>query len=281
MYNVTHLAVPQEVASVTLPWHCHHWNAFGTMHRGTVDLRLVGRVALVCGASSGLGLAAATSLAQEGARVVMVARRADRLRGEAARIGGHPYPADLSKGEDRQRLIEWTVAEFGRLDVLVWNTGGPPKGPARDLTATALQSTVEELFVPLVDLVGLALKPLIASGSGRIIAITAAGVREPTDIALSNAVRPGIVGYLKSLATELAPNGVTVNNVAPGRFLTSRLASLFPNGAPEQLLTEIPIQRLGRPSELGDVIAFLASSQASYVTGTTVVVDGGLSKSIF
>ncbi|MTD56457.1 SDR family oxidoreductase [Amycolatopsis pithecellobii] len=247
-----------------------------------MDLELKGKVAVVGGATSGLGLAIARALSAEGAEVVMVGRRAELLRTEAERIGGHPFTGDLSRREDRARLIESTVERFGGLDILVWNTGGPAGGPAAGMAAEQARATFDSLVVPLVDLVERALPHLRASTAGRILAVTTGGVKEPTaGMGLSNAIRPGIAGYLKTLSTELAPEGITVNNLAPGRILTQRFDDIFPDGPPAGLEEEIPLGRFGRPEEIGAAAAFLASACAAYITGVTLVIDGGLAKGIF
>jgi 3-oxoacyl-[acyl-carrier protein] reductase len=247
-----------------------------------VDLGLRGRTAVVCGASAGLGLATAEALAEEGANVVMVARRADVLEREARRIGGRAVVGDVRDEADLARAISTAVEEFGGLDVVVANSGGPPPATATALTPESVQDAVELLLLPVVRLVNLALPHLLASDQGRIVLIASLAVREPTrNLALTNAVRPGVVGYMKSLATELGPQGITVNSVAPGRLATARLQELYGGGGPPaDEVAAIPAGRLGEPRELGDLVAFLASSRASYITGTLIQVDGGLARSL-
>jgi 3-oxoacyl-[acyl-carrier protein] reductase len=247
-----------------------------------VDLGLKGRTALVTGASSGLGLATAEALAAEGANVSMFARRRDLLEREADRIGALAVRGDVSIPKDLERAVETTVKAFGGIDVLVWNSGGPTIGPATAITPETLEHAVEILFMPAVRLLHLCLPHLQASEGGRIVAITSLAAKEPTDhLALSNAVRPGLTGWLKSLARELGPEGITVNCVAPGRIATARLDELYPDGPSEADLKEIPLRRWGDPREFGDVVCFLASDRARYVTGQTVVVDGGLQRFLF
>jgi 3-oxoacyl-[acyl-carrier protein] reductase len=242
-----------------------------------MDLGLGERTAIVSGASSGLGLATAESLAAEGANVTMFARRRDILEREADRIGALAVRGDVTSPRDLQTVVERTVAAFGGIDILVWNSGGPPPGPATGVTPESLEHAVELLFVPAVRLVQLCLPHLEESGCGRILVITSAAVREPTDnLALSNAVRPGVTGWAKSLARELGPRGITVNCVAPGRIDTERLAELYPDGPTEADLASIPLRRWGTPQEFGDVVCFLASERARYVNGITLTVDGGL-----
>jgi 3-oxoacyl-[acyl-carrier protein] reductase len=242
-----------------------------------VDLGLQGRTAIVSGASSGLGLATAESLAAEGANVAMFARRRDLLAREADRIGALAVRGDVTNPRDLQNVVDRTVEAFGGIDILVWNSGGPPLGPATAVTPENLEQAVELLFVPAVRLVQLSLPHLEQSKGGRILIITSSAVREPTDnLALSNAVRPGVTGWAKSLARELGPRGITVNCIAPGRIETARLAQLYPKGPTEADIAAIPLGRWGTPQEFGDVVCFLASDRARYVNGITLTVDGGL-----
>ena len=234
------------------------------------------------GASSGLGLASAEALAAEGANVTLVGRRRDLLEREAERIGGLAVRGDVTVPRDLERAVEQTIAAFGGIDVLVWNGGGPKPGKALDVTPEALEQALELLLQPLVRLVHLCLPYLEESPAGRIIAITSIAVKEPVPhLALSNALRPGVTGWLKTLAGEVGPRGITVNCVAPGRIATARLDELYPDGPSDAELELIPLRRWGEPPELGDVVCFLASDRARYVTGQTVVVDGGLQRSLF
>ncbi|MFJ1765370.1 SDR family oxidoreductase [Amycolatopsis sp. NPDC088138] len=245
-----------------------------------MDLELKGRTALVSGSSSGMGLGIAEVLAEEGANVVLTARRADVLAGHAARLGAHAVPADLSRPDEPARVVTETVERFGGLDIVLWNGGGPRPVSAVGLTAEDVVAAAELVLLPLVRLVHASVGHLRRSTSGRILAITTNGVREPTPLmAASNAVRPGIHGYLKTLAAELGPTGITVNTLAPGRIATPRRDVLYPDGVPPHLAEEIPLGRWGTVREFADVAAFLASPRASYVTGTTTYVDGGLTRS--
>jgi 3-oxoacyl-[acyl-carrier protein] reductase len=221
-----------------------------------MELGLEGRTAIVCGGSSGMGLAVAEALAAEGANVAMFARRREVLEREADRIGA--------------------------LDVLVLNGGGPKPAAGASLTAAAVEEAVALLLTSHVTLVGHCLPHLRVSGHGRIVAIESSSVREPIDnLALSNAVRPGVVGWLKTLARELGPEGVTVNTIAPGRIDTDRVREVYGEDGPSAAdLAQIPLRRLGGASEVGAVAAFLASERASYVTGTVIPVDGGLTRSL-
>jgi 3-oxoacyl-[acyl-carrier protein] reductase len=244
-----------------------------------MNLGLDGRTAVVCGASSGIGLAIAEALAEEGARVAMFARRRDLLEREADRIGGLAVRGDLTNPRDLERLVEKTLEAFGAIDILVVNGGGPPRGPAVGLDAAAVESAVELLLVSAVRLAGLCLPHLKQSGRGRIVCIESSTVREPADnLVLSNAVRPGVVGWANSLAREVGPHGITVNTIAPGRIDTARLAEVYPDGPTDSDLAPIPLRRLGAPREIANVACFLASDQAAYVTGAVIPVDGGLTR---
>jgi 3-oxoacyl-[acyl-carrier protein] reductase len=242
-----------------------------------MDLGLKGRTAIVSGASSGLGLATAEALAAEGANVTMFARRREVLQREADRLGALAVRGDVTNPRDLAALVERTVEAFGGLDILVWNSGGPPPGPTTGMTPESIEEAVELLLIPAVRLVELCLPHLVQSAGGRILIFTSSAVKEPTEhLALSNTVRPGVTGWAKSLARELGPQGVTVNCLAPGRIETARLAELYPDGPSEADLKAIPLGRWGTPQEFGDVACFVASDRARYMTGTTVVVDGGL-----
>jgi len=242
-----------------------------------MDLGLAGRTAIVCGASSGMGLAVAEALAAEGANVAMFARRRELLEREAERIGALAIRGDLTVPNDLQRLVETTVEAFSGVDVLVNNGGGPPAGPAAGLTDDAIESAVELLLLSAVRLTNLCLPHLAAGGRGRIINVESSSVRSPIDnLALSNALRPGLVGWMKTLAREVGPQGITVNTIAPGRIDTERLRSL--GGMADT--GSIPLGRLGEPAEIAAVVCFLASDRAGYVTGAVLPVDGGLTRSL-
>jgi 3-oxoacyl-[acyl-carrier protein] reductase len=247
-----------------------------------VELGLAGRTAIVCGASSGMGLATAEALATEGANVVMFARRQDHLEREAERIGGLAVQGDLTIPQHLERLVQVTVGAFGGIDVLVLNGGGPGPGKAAELTAEVVQEAVALMLTSHVTLVRHALPHLRVSGRGRIVAIESSSVREPIpNLALSNAVRPGVIGWLKTLARELGTEGITVNTIAPGRVDTERLRDVYGDDGPSaEDLAQIPVGRLGSPAEIASVVAFLASDRAAYVTGAVLPVDGGLTRSL-
>jgi 3-oxoacyl-[acyl-carrier protein] reductase len=246
-----------------------------------VDLGLKGRTAIVCGASEGIGLGTAEALAEEGANVAMLARRRDVLEREAERLGGLAVRGDVRVPGDLERLVQRTLEAFGGIDIVVNNSGGPPRGTALELDEESIEAAVLLLLVSAVRLTSLALPHLERSGQGRIVTVTSSTVREPVaNLALSNAVRPGVVGWAKTLARELGPKGITVNCIAPGRIDTARLREVYPDGPTEFDLEAIPLRRLGTAREIGDLVAFLCSPHAAYITGVTIPVDGGLLRSI-
>jgi 3-oxoacyl-[acyl-carrier protein] reductase len=246
-----------------------------------MNLGLRGRTAIVCGASAGMGLAIAEAFVEEGANVAMFARRRDVLEREAERLGALPVRGDVTTPRDLDRLVEKTVEAFGGVDILINNSGGPPRGAALGLGPEAYESAVELLLLSAIRLTNLCLPHLEAGGHGRIVNITSSTVREPTDnLVLSNAVRPGVIGWAKTLAREVGPKGITVNSIAPGRIDTERIREVYPDGPNEDDLKTIPLRRLGTPREIANVVCFLASDRASYVTGSVIPVDGGLTRGL-
>jgi 3-oxoacyl-[acyl-carrier protein] reductase len=236
-----------------------------------VRINLKDRTAIVCGSSSGIGLAIAETLDKAGANVVMFARRRALLEREAERIGALAVQGDVTNPRDLKRLVKRTV------DILVNNGGGPPAGTAVGLDDEALSDALELLLFSAVRLSNLCLPHLRKSGRGRIINIASSSVREPIEnLVLSNAVRPGVVGWAKTLAREVGPDKITVNTLAPGRIDTERLEELYAHRSRDEDLKAIPLRRFGQPQELAAVACFLASDQASYVTGAVIPVDGGL-----
>ncbi len=246
-----------------------------------MDLGLQGRTAIVCCASAGSGLGVAEALVEEGANVVMFARRQDVLEREADRLGALAVPGDVTAPLDAERVVAMAVQAYGGVDVLVNNSGGPPRTRALELDEESIEAAVRLLLVSAVRLTNLCLPHLERSGRGRVINITSSTVKEPVDnLVLSNAVRPGVVGWAKTLAREVAPKGITVNSIAPGRIDTERIREVYPDGPTADDLVGVPLQRLGTPREIGDVVCFLASDRASYVTGATIAVDGGLTRGL-
>lgn len=262
-----------------------------------MDLGLAGKIAIVYGASRGLGRAAAEALAAEGARVAIVARGEAVLTDAAAAIRRTargevlPIVCDVSRAADVHRSIDDVARTFGGLDIVVNNSGGPKAGSFDALTEADFAHAVELLFMSVVR-TSLAAVPLLRTrGGGRIINITSVTVKQPVDnLMLSNAVRPAVVGFSRSLANELAAERITVNCVAPGYSRTERVIELNEANAArehttaaaieERLVASIPMKRLGEPHELASLIAFLASERAAYITGTTLQVDGGFVRSL-
>jgi 3-oxoacyl-[acyl-carrier protein] reductase len=246
-----------------------------------METGLRGRTAIVCGASAGIGLGCAEALAAEGANLVLMARGREALEREAERLGALAVPGDVSNPDDLERLVATAVEAHGGVDVLVLNSGGPPRTRALEIEDDALRDAVELLLLSSIRLVRLCRPHLERSGHGRVIAITSSSVKEPIDnLALSNAIRPGLIGWLKTASRELGPAGVTVNAIAPGRIDTERLKEVYPDGPTEADLASIPLRRLGAPREIGDVVCFLASDRGAYVTGATIAVDGGLTRGL-
>ena len=244
-----------------------------------MDLGLKGRTAIVCGASSGMGLATAEALAREGANVSMFARRREVLDREAERLGALAVRGDVTNPADLRRLVDRTVEAFGGIDILVNNSGGPPRTPAVGLTDDDVESAVELLLLSVIRLTELCLPQLERSGHGRVINIESSTVREPADnLALSNALRPGVIGWAKTLGREIGPKKITVNSIAPGRIETPRLMEVYAERSRASDMEQIPLRRFGRPEEIADVICFLASDRGSYVTGAVIPVDGGMTR---
>jgi 3-oxoacyl-[acyl-carrier protein] reductase len=246
-----------------------------------METGLRGRTAIVCGASAGIGLGCAESLAAEGANVAMFARRRDVLEREADRLGALAVRGDVTNAADLERLVSTTLTAFGGVDVLVLNSAGPPRTGPLEVTDEQVEEAVALLLLPAIRLVRLCRPHLEESGHGRVIAITSSAVKEPIEtLALSGAVRPGLVGWLKAASRALGPAGVTVNCVAPGRIDTDRIREVYPDGPSADDLATIPLRRLGQAREVGDVVCFLASDRGAYVSGTTIGVDGGFTRSL-
>lgn len=242
-----------------------------------MDLGIAGTVALVTGASRGLGYAAAAALAHEGCRIAICGRDEARITAAAATLGACAVVADMSTRDGPTTAVEATVAAFGPIDILVANAGGPTPGGFLDVSDEDWEQAVQQNLMGTIRLIRAAVPSMRDRGWGRIITITSRTVREAIDgLVLSNATRAGVAGAVRTLAREVARDGVTVNNVMPGSFATERLVELY--GSQEAVAargTSSPMGRVGDPDEIGAVIAFLASRQASYVTGTSILVDGG------
>src|SRR5689334_24610576 len=253
-----------------------------------MDLGLEGTAAVVGGASSGMGLAIAGALAAEGCAVTMLARTPDKLEQAAAGIpGAIAVPGDVRDQGALEQAVGRTVEERGRLDIIVNNAGGPAPGTFESTPAEAWAEAFELSLNSAVRLTRLALPHLKASGRGRIVNITSWSVREPIpNLMLSNAIRPGVVGWAKTLSHELGPHAITVNSIAPGKIDTPRVQEVWqhtpdPDAARERDLAAIPARRLGSPAEIGAAVAFLCSQHAGYISGTVLPVDGGALRGIW
>jgi 3-oxoacyl-[acyl-carrier protein] reductase len=251
-----------------------------------MELGLDGRVALVMGASRGIGLGIAEALAREGARVAIASRNRERIEEAAAGIDGDAFPfvADATDLDRLAELVGEVAAEVGALEILVTNSGGPPLGGALDHGLEEWERAYRSLVLAPRVLVGAVVPGMRERGWGRIVNVGSSSVREPiAGLNLSNAHRMAAVGFLKTLATEVAGDGITVNTVATGRFATERLASNA--GSMEEAEAaardQVPAGRLGRSDEYGDLVAFLCSERAAYLTGAVIPLDGGMLRSAF
>lgn len=257
-----------------------------------MDLRLKGRTAVVCASTGGLGEAIVRALAAEGADVVVSGRRGDRARELAAELpSAVGVEVDLTAEDGAATLHAAAVEAFGGVDVLVLNGPGPAPGAATDVTADGVETAVRTLVRPQQQLISLALPGMREREWGRVLAIGSSGIDAPLpNLALSNLGRAALAAYLKTLASEVAADGVTVNLLLPGRIATDRVAQLDQSAADRQGLSAeevasrsratIPAGRYGDPAEFGAVGAFLCSDLASYVTGTSLRCDGGLVRSL-
>jgi 3-oxoacyl-[acyl-carrier protein] reductase len=261
----------------------------------SVDLGLKGKIALVTAASRGLGRAIAEKLAEEGANVVLCSRDRKRVQQVASEIaektGSEAYglEADVSKLEDIERVVCETVNRWGKIDILLCNAGGPPGGTLESFDDAAWQKAFETNLLSVVRLIRAAL-PHMQQG-GRILAIASSSVKQPIPgLILSNTMRAGVAGLMKSLAEELGPRGILVNTVCPGRIDTDRVRELDQARAGKEGIpvedvrrsfeANIPLGRYGRPEEFARVVVFLASEANTYVTGSTLLIDGGMVKSL-
>ncbi len=262
-----------------------------------MDLGLKDRVAIVAASSLGLGKACALEMAREGAKVVICARDAVLLTATAGEIrdatGAEvlPLAIDLTDAAQIQHLAEETLRHYSRIDVLVTNNGGPSAGHFEDLGDDAWLAAHQLTLMSAVRLIRAVLPAMRSQGWGRIVNITSVSVKQPIDdLLFSNVYRPGVVGMAKTLSNQLATEGITINNVAPGYTRTERVGELFEARAADHgtsaeqelaaISADFPMKRMGNPEELGALVAFLASERASYITGTTIQVDGGYVRGI-
>lgn len=262
-----------------------------------MDLGVRDRVALVVGGSSGLGRAVARELLREKARVVIAARHDGRLRDAAETLrretGGQiaTISADVTRPEDVDRMVEETVERWGRLDIVLANAGGPRGGTFESVSPEQFEHGLQLNLMSTVRLAQSAVPHMKRRRWGRFIALTSVSVRRPLPgLIVSNTARIGVVGFVKTMASELAPYGILCNVVAPGFMKTRRIEELAAERADEhgttpgevirELESQIPLGRMGQPEELAALVAFLASERASYITGTTITVDGGFVQAV-
>ena len=249
-----------------------------------MDLGLAGKVALVTGGSKGIGLGIAAGLAAEGARVAVAARDPERVRAAAAQIGGHGVTFDSGDLDAVPGLIADVESALGPIDVYIANTGGPPPGEdPLGFTRAQWESAHRTLVLSPMAFLERLLPAMRERGWGRVVAVGSSAVREPIPgLQLSNAHRPGLIAALKVLAKRVAADGVTVNTVLPGRIATERAYATAgsPQAAEAAARETIPAGRMGRVEEMAAAAVFLCSEPASYVTGTTLLVDGGMTASL-
>jgi len=262
-----------------------------------LDLGLRNRVAIITGSSRGIGKAIAYGLAEEGAKVTICARNEDELRKVAEEIESStgsevlPLRADLRNREDIKSLVKRTVEKSGRVDILVNNTGGPPPSFFLETSQEDWRNAVDSLMMSVIDCCKEAIPHMKEQGWGRIINMTSFAAKQPAErLILSNAIRAGILGLTKTLSNELAEYGILVNAVCPGWTLTRRIEELARSTAEktdrtyEDVVAEwantIPLKRLARPEEIANLVVFLASERASYMTGAVIQVDGGYIRSL-
>ncbi len=261
-----------------------------------MDLGLRDRVALVCGASRGIAFAVADAMAREGARLAIVSRNSDALLSAAERLRAHgaevlTVVSDLSDTAGTERVAEAVTARFGRADVLITNTGGPPTGAALEHDWSAWQRASELLLRSAVELTRAFVPAMQANRWGRVVGITSFAVKQPQpSLVLSNSLRAAVTGFYRTLAEEVARDGVTVNTVLPGFTATERLdelatATISRLGITREAVfdrwrAQTPANRLGAPEEVAAMVAFLASEQAGFITGQAICVDGGAARSL-
>jgi 3-oxoacyl-[acyl-carrier protein] reductase len=257
-----------------------------------MDLGLDGKVALVTGASQGIGFGIAKELAQEGARVAISSRTKERIEAAAQEIEAaasrdgaqvRGYVHDTVDLDAAPSLVEAVERDLGPIDVLVTNTGGPPGGDPLEFTREQWEAAHRELVVAAIEMIQLVVPGMRERGFGRILSVSSSAAKEPIpSLLLSSAHRPGLLGAFKVLAKKLAADGITLNTILPGRIATDRISHLHGSieKAQEVARDEIPAGRLGEPEELAAAAAFLCSERASYITGTYLLVDGGMTSSI-
>jgi 3-oxoacyl-[acyl-carrier protein] reductase len=244
-----------------------------------MDLGIDGKVALVTGASQGIGFGIAKELAHEGARVAVSSRTQEKIEAAAAEIGARPYVHDTLDLDSAPGLIEAVEGDLGPIDILVANTGGPAGGDPLEFTREQWEAAHRELVVAPIEMIERVVPGMRERGFGRILSVSSSAAREPIPtLLMSNAHRPGLLGAFKTLARALAGDGITLNTILPGRIATDRISHLHGSieKAQEVARETIPAGRLGTAEEIAAAAAFLCSERASYITGQALLVDGGL-----
>jgi 3-oxoacyl-[acyl-carrier protein] reductase len=249
-----------------------------------MDLGLSGRVALVTGGSKGIGFGIATALAAEGARVAVASRNAESVEAAAAEIGGEGFVFDSNDLDAIPGLLDGVESRLGPIDIYIANTGGPPPNPdPLGFTREQWEAAHRTLVLSPMTILQRLLPEMRSRGWGRVVAVSSSAVREPiTSLQLSNAHRPGLIVAFKVLARQFARDGVTLNTILPGRIATDRMIDTAGSreAAEAAARDTIPAGRLGEPADMGAAAAFLCSDRAGYITGTTLLVDGGLTVSV-
>jgi 3-oxoacyl-[acyl-carrier protein] reductase len=248
-----------------------------------MDLGLTGKVALVTGGSKGIGRGIAEALVAEGVQVALTSRTAERATEVAAEIGGRGYAFDSGDLDAIGPLLEAVQADLGPLDIYIANTGGPPAGDPLEFTREQWEAAQRTLLISPMTIIERVLPGMRSRGFGRVVAIGSMAVREPIDaLQLSNAHRPGLVAAFKVLARKAGADGVTFNHVHPGQIATDRMIDTAGSleAAQERAKQTIPLGRLGTVEELAAAAVFLCSAPAAYITGTAILVDGGLTRSV-
>ena len=248
-----------------------------------MDLGLEGKVALVTGASQGIGFGIARELAREGARVAVSSRTRDRIEAAAADLGARPYVHDTLDLDAAPELLEGVERDLGPIDILVTNTGGPSGGDPLEFTREQWEAAHRELVVAPIEMIERVVPGMRERSFGRILSVSSSAAREPIPtLMMSNSHRPGLLGAFKTLARKLAVDGITLNTILPGRIATDRIAHLHGSieEAEKVARDTIPAGRLGTAEEIAAAAAFLCSERASYITGVALLVDGGLTQGI-
>lgn len=262
-----------------------------------MDCKLKGKVAIVGGSSKGLGKACALSLAKEGVNIVLCARNPKALEETQREIEGFgvevlALSVDMTKEKDNERIVKETIDKFGRIDILINNSGGPNPGSFRDFSLADFDQAYNSVLRYNINMIKLCLPYMEQKGWGRIVNITSVSVKEPMPtMVLSNIFRTAVVSFAKSISKDIMARGVTINNVCPGYFRTDRITQLMEKESQdanvsvqeyeEEVVSGFPHKRFMSPDELGDMVAYLCSPQARSITGTTIQIDGGVNRGLF